>query len=125
MTSRPITIFCVLILLAGCAGGARWQQASDTHIVRAGETLFAIGWRYNKDPADIARWNRLGDGSLIYPGQVLRLTPAGGTGTTGRRQPASTSPPKPLPKLPAEPAPAWASPTNCLVHVGFGAHPVT
>ncbi|MBT8088212.1 MAG: peptidoglycan DD-metalloendopeptidase family protein [Gammaproteobacteria bacterium] len=127
MTSRAITIFCVLLLLAGCAGGTRWQQAPDTHIVRPGETLFAIGWRYNKDPADIARWNRLGDGSLIYPGQELRLAPPGGSGarTTGRSQPASTSPPKPLPKVPAEPAPDWAWPTNGRVDVAFGSKPGT
>ena len=42
--------------------------APQTHIVRKGETLFSIAWRYGKTSDDIARWNRLGDGSLIYPG---------------------------------------------------------
>jgi lipoprotein NlpD len=76
MTSRLVTIICLFMLLASCGGASRWQDAPQTHIVRKGETLFSISWRYGKDPSDLARWNRLGDGSLIYPGQVIRLEPA-------------------------------------------------
>ena len=61
------------LLLAGCSSGSSWQAKPEQHIVRKGETLFSIAWRYGKDPADVARWNRLGDGSLIYPGQVIQL----------------------------------------------------
>ena len=28
----------------------RWQDKPQTHIVRKGETLFSIAWRYGKDP---------------------------------------------------------------------------
>ena len=61
-----IACFTALVLMA-CGSGGGWQDEPDTHIVRKGETLFAIAWRYDKDPKDLARWNRLGDGSLIYP----------------------------------------------------------
>lgn len=46
--------------------------------MRPGETLFGIARRYGVDHRDLARWNRLGDGSLIYPGQRLRLSATGG-----------------------------------------------
>jgi len=124
MTSRIAGIVCVGVLLASC-GSSRWQETPQTHIVRRGETLFSISWRYGKDPSDVARWNRLGDGSLIYPGQVLRLTPAGGsrpaTGDRSRGAPA----PRPLPDIPAQPMPAWAWPTNGRISVEFGAKPGT
>ena len=125
MTSRSAILLCFLLLLTACGGGTRWQDTPQTHIVRRGETLFAICWRYGKDPADIAHWNRLGDGSLIYPGQVLRLTrPANSSGSTSsRRAPAPTRDAKPLPRIPAQPAPQWRWPTVGRVDVGFGEQP--
>jgi len=125
MTSRLVTITCLALLLASCGSSSRWQDAPQTHIVRKGETLFSISWRYGKDPHDLARWNRLGDGSLIYPGQVIRLTPAGGSAgqTTTRKPSTSTRRTRPLPDIPAQPAPKWSWPTNGRINVGFGAKP--
>jgi len=65
MVSRALIILLVSLLLASCGGQSTWQSDSQTHIVRGGETLFSISWRYGKDPDDVARWNQLGDGSLI------------------------------------------------------------
>ena len=107
-----------VLLLAGCGSGGGWQDPPAQHIVRKGETLFSISWRYGKDPDDVARWNRLGDGSLIYPGQVLRLTPPTASGTR-----AGKSPRQPLPSIPAEPPPAWVWPTSGRIDVGFGGKP--
>ncbi|RZV98222.1 MAG: LysM domain-containing protein, partial [Rhodobacteraceae bacterium] len=125
MTSRLAILLCCLLLITACGGGTRWQDAPQTHIVRRGETLFAIGWRYGKDPNDIAAWNRLGDGSLIYPGQVLRLTrPPGSTARpSSGRATASNRDARPLPKIPAQPAPKWRWPTAGRVDVGFGEKP--
>ena len=108
-------------LLSACGSALQWDSAADgQHVVRKGETLYSIAFRYGKNPDDIARWNRLGDGSLIHPGQVLRLTPP-----TGSASPAASSrkPAKPLPKLPDEPAPAWAWPTSGRINVSFGGKP--
>ena len=80
MTSRLFILCCCLLLLQACGGQSRWDDQRQTHIVRKGETLYSIAWRYGKDPDDVARWNRLGDGSLIYPGQVLRLQPGKSSG---------------------------------------------
>lgn len=126
MTSRLAALLCIGLLLTAC-GGARWQDDANTHIVRRGETLFSISWRYGKDPEDIARWNRLGDGSLIYPGQVIRLTPSPGSSsraTTSKPSRTRTAP-KPLPPIPAEPSPTWAWPTSGRISVEFGAKPGT
>jgi lipoprotein NlpD len=125
MTSRLVTIICLFMLLASCGGASRWQDAPQTHIVRKGETLFSISWRYGKDPSDLARWNRLGDGSLIYPGQVIRLMPTSGpaTGTSTRKSSTTTRNRRPLPDIPAQPSPKWSWPTNGRINVGFGAKP--
>ncbi len=113
-----IYLFSILFLVA-CGSGTGSGHRSDQHIVRKGETLFSIAWRYGKDVDDIARWNRLGDGSLIYPGQVLRLTPS--AGASGGR----STPPRSLPKIPAQPPPAWEWPTAGRINVDFGGKPGT
>ena len=120
---KRFALVVILALFAACGGQSRWQDTQETHIVRRGETLFSIAWRYGKDPADVARWNRLGDGSLIYPGQVLRLTPTRASGpvtTAGRNRPS-----KPLPEIPAQPSPRWSWPASGRINVEFGAKPGT
>ena len=121
MSIRSITVGIVCLLLAGCGSGARWQAQPEQHIVRQGETLFSIAWRYGKDTSDLARWNRLGDGSLIHPGQVILLSPPPGTG--GRSASTRTSDRQPLPSIPAQPPPAWTWPTRGRIGVEFGGKP--
>jgi lipoprotein NlpD len=131
MTSRLALLLSCLLLMASC-GATRWQDTPQSHIVRSGETLSAIAWRYGKNPMDLARWNRLGDGSLIYPGQVIRLTPGSRSRTTtAPRQPGNSTPTdsrpstRPLPTIPAQPAPDWGWPTSGRIDVAFGAKPGT
>jgi lipoprotein NlpD len=116
----------VAFLVTACGPSSLWDQPPpDQHIVRAGETLFTIAWRYGKDHRDLARWNKLGDGSLIFPGQVIRLTrPSSGTSTRGT---ASTSKPKarPLPEIKAQAPPPWAWPTSGRVIAEFDGRPGT
>ena len=112
----------LLTLFLGACGATRWEDERSTHIVRTGETLYAISWRYGKNPEDLARWNNLGDGSLIYAGQELRLTPPPGgasasAGSSGR--PA----PRPLPRIPDQPSPNWSWPTTGRIDVNFGGKP--
>jgi len=123
MVSRALIILLLSLLLASCGGQSSWRSDDQTHIVRRGETLFSISWRYGKDPDDVARWNRLGDGSLIYPGQVIRLTPPGGS--TSRTTTAGRPSSQPLPQIPAQPAPKWSWPTAGRINVEFGAKPGT
>jgi lipoprotein NlpD len=120
---RRLVVPVLTLLLGGCAAQSEWEP--DEHIVRRGETLFSIAWRYGKDPRTVARWNQLGDGSLIYPGQVIRLTPPpAGTGATA----TSSTPkpqPRPLPTIPAQSPPPWAWPTAGHVSVVFRGKPGT
>jgi len=122
---------CLILFLAGfaltlvaCSPGPRYATDPDTHIVRRGETLFSIAWRYGKDPADVARWNRLGDGSLIHPGDVIRLAPPRG-GASRTTAGTKRSPPQSLPKVPAQPPPPWTWPTRGKISVPFGGKPGT
>ncbi|MDX1517944.1 MAG: LysM peptidoglycan-binding domain-containing protein, partial [Woeseiaceae bacterium] len=108
----------VFALLAGC-GSSGWQSSSDQHIVRRGETLYSIAFRYGLKAEELARWNRLGDGSLIYPGQVIRLTPSSASRPVASRP----STPRSLPPIPAQPPPDWAWPANGRINVEFGGNP--
>ena len=118
---RVVAVAFAMLLLAGCGSSSSWQSKPEQHIVRKGETLHSIAWRYGKDPADVARWNQLGDGSLIYPGQVIRLTPPGGASTRGTA--SQTSRRQSLPSIPTQPPPAWNWPTSGRVSVEFGGKP--
>ena len=121
---RPALVIVVALVIAACGPSRSWDDPAGQHIVRRGETLFSIAWRYGKDPKDVARWNRLGDGSLIYPGQVLRLTPPAGRSGSATRT-TSQKPAQPLPTIPAQPAPPWSWPTSGRISVDFGGKPGT
>lgn len=121
--SRIGVVLLMALFFAGCGGSAvRWDGYGDRHVVRQGETLFSIAWRYGKDHRDLARWNGLGDGSLIHPGQLIWLRPAAGTGSAGSKQPvrSGSAQPKPLPSIPSQPPPEWQWPTNGTVVSAFG-----
>ena len=118
MTVRSCIAVLLALALTACTA-TRWDHSRDQHIVRKGETLYSISFRYGIDADDLARWNRLGDGTLIYPGQVIRLTPPAGSTAAAR----STARPQPLPTLPSQPPPAWSWPTNGRINVEFGGNP--
>lgn len=125
-TIKVCVMLAALLAIAACGPKTRWDHTPrEQHIVRSGETLFTIAWRYGEDYRDLARWNRLGDGSLIYPGQVVRLTPPAGeqraSAATARRPTGG----RPLPPIPAQPAPSWRWPTTGRVSVEFGDRPGT
>jgi len=119
---RLVVMVAISLFVAACGSRPAWEP--DQHIVRSGETLYSIAWRYDKDPAAVARWNRLGSGSLIHPGQVILLSPpAGGSSQAPRTtRPRST---RPLPNIPAQRPPPWTWPTNGKINVAFGGKPGT
>ena len=67
-------------------------MAGEWYTVESGDTLFSIAWRSRLRVADLAAWNRLGDGSLILVGQRLRLTPPPGYAVTEQGGSAAGSP---------------------------------
>jgi len=85
------------------------------HLVRKGDTLYSIAFRYSLTTSELARWNDLGDGSLIRVGQRLALWPPG---TTPGAAPVRAEPA-------AEPAPAWRWPATGPVLGRYGDSPLT
>jgi lipoprotein NlpD len=113
MSARVVLILVAAAFVTACVSSSGWEGHGKKHVVRKGETLYSIAWRYGRSPEQLARWNELGDGSLIYPGQVIRLTPA----TAGA---AAT---RDLPTIPSAPPPAWQWPTAGRIDVEFGGKP--
>jgi lipoprotein NlpD len=122
--TKPIIAMASLLILAAtaaCVPQTRWDYTpQQSHIVRTGETLFTIAFRYGYDHRQLARWNKIGDGSLIYPGQVIRLNPPPGTVTAKTATRPAAAPKRTYPPPPSEPSPSWAWPTKGRVSAGFG-----
>jgi len=108
---RWLAIFALLVI-AACAG--RRPEIPAYHVVRSGETLYSISLRYGLDYHDVARWNRIGRGYLIHPGQRLRLDPPPGARHARSPQPGAAGPPaaRASPDDPAYRPPAWQWPTQ-------------
>lgn len=82
-------VFTILITCAGMSACFFSQNSAPTsdlshtrvgsknidsqHIVKRGETLYSIAWRYGLDYKQLARSNNIGNDFLIRPGQVLKL----------------------------------------------------
>lgn len=74
----------LLLGLLGCASGGGSAPVSertrptpisgvDRHIVKPGDTLYSIAWRYGVDYKALSRRNGIGSSYTIYPGQVIYL----------------------------------------------------
>lgn len=101
---RLRSILAVIVLALGLAGCGTAPVRSGTYTVRSGDTLYAIAQRFRLDYRELARWNGIGRGYQIYPGQVLRLY-AG----AGRESSASVSP---LPAPPPAASFTWSWPAT-------------
>jgi len=106
-------LLALAVLVAACGGEPRKRQPPEYYVVRSGDTLYSIGWRYGLDYRDIARWNGIGRDYRIDVGQRLSLRgPAGksssrSSGSRPRTTPATRPPPAVLP-----PAPSWTWPVE-------------
>jgi lipoprotein NlpD len=111
--------------LTACSSMGGDYQEPRVHVVKGGETLYTIAWRYGVDYRLLARWNNLRDPDFIVAGQRLRLTPpASSSASTGASRPTSStstastsrnrsaSPAPPVPAPPVLPPPQWQWPTQ-------------
>ena len=116
-------IVAITVLLGGCwttkvyrEPGASSQPPSKprpgvTTTVRRGDTLFSIASRNGVRQQDLAAWNGIDPPYTIYPGQKLRLYPAGkGGSTVATRPPTTTTKPAATTPPAAAPAPKPAAP---------------
>ena len=84
----------IVLGATGCATGFDGSTFDpNIYVVRPGDTLYAIAWRYQIDYQDLVRWNSLRNPDEIHPGQRIRLAPTGGRArTTATRSSASSTP---------------------------------
>jgi lipoprotein NlpD len=81
---------------ASSAPKASVPKPGATVTVQRGDTLYAISRRTGITPQDLSAWNGLSSPDMLYPGQTLRLYPAGAAGTTRPAGTAgATAPPRP------------------------------
>jgi lipoprotein NlpD len=145
-------IASVVLLISACSnmayenasgGGGAAPRATtsrgnvpDSYVVRSGDTLYAIAFRYGLDQRDLASWNDLRNPDQIIAGQRLALRPPGGsrsgassTASTGTRPATSSGGSTSTAARPAAPSaatpptaarPDWLWPTRGTIVSRFG-----
>jgi len=73
---RLVLVAVATLLASGCTSALKWEP--DSYTVRDGDTLYKIAFSNGLDHRDLAAWNDLGRGNLIYPGQAIFLKPPPG-----------------------------------------------
>lgn len=91
----------LLFILTGCNTSAIYQDHLynppvywGSHVVKKGETLYGIAWRYGRDYRELGDANGLAAPWTIHPGEVLRLDKKGSiprTVSASSRSSASSS----------------------------------
>jgi lipoprotein NlpD len=139
LTARVALVVLVAVLLAAsgltaCSSIGGEYEEPRIHVVRSGETLYTIAWRYGVDYRLLARWNNLRDPDFIVAGQRLRLTPpaqgtaragaarptsSSSTASTSRSRSASSAPPVPAPPV-LPPPQQWQWPTQGQLVYRYG-----
>lgn len=126
-------IFSLLAAISGCtpsyapvedkygAVSDRGPVTRGVHVVRPGETLYSIAWRYGWDFKALAAANNVRAPYTIFPGQQIRLdqkvaaasrpAPVAPKPSPTRSTPASSSSSKPTPAPVAKPTPRQSSPS--------------
>jgi len=84
-----VILLLLSIILAGCNTSAIYQDHLynppvywGSHVVKKGETLYGIAWRYGRDYRELGDANGLEPPWTIHPGQVLRLDKKGSVSRT-------------------------------------------
>jgi lipoprotein NlpD len=114
----PGLVICGIVL--GACAPMRLDYESSTHVVRRGETLYAIAWQHGVDYRQLARWNSLSNPNLIYPGQRLRVRAPASVATSASR-PARQPEQQVRSRAPAVlPQPSWIWPTTGQIAARFG-----
>ncbi len=87
-------------------------SSGSAYTVKAGDTLGAIAARHGVKLSEVFSWNGLNMGSIIYPGQKIKI----GAGTAA---PSAPAPAAPAPAAPAAtPAPAAPASGSYTIKAG-------
>ncbi|MDZ7667922.1 MAG: peptidoglycan DD-metalloendopeptidase family protein [Gammaproteobacteria bacterium] len=92
----------------------------DAYVVRSGDTLYAIAWRFGFDYRALARANDIDAPYTIFQGQRIRLAaaPAARAPQSASAAPAESA--EPPASRQTAPAGAWQAPTDAPVQRGYG-----
>lgn len=92
-----LLLYLSIFLVSGCNTrespapvgelGISSKENQGVHVVKTGDTLFSIAWRYGVDFKQVAAWNGINQPYRIYPGQKLKVA-----GKKTRAAPASPAP---------------------------------
>ncbi len=105
----PLLGLIALLLLAGCGSGGRAPiedrqspaavggVASERYVVRRGDTLYAIAFRFGMDYRSVAAANGIAAPYTIYPGQNLIIRPGRDVVASQRSSQPSPGSPRPVP----------------------------
>lgn len=95
---RSLLLVAVMLWLAGCNSQSIYSDDSynppvywGQHVVKRGETLYSIAWRYGRDYRELGNANGIDPPYHIQAGQVLHLDRRG-TVTSSRQTVASRTP---------------------------------
>lgn len=104
----PVLIACLLMLSCsnlayeGQAGSAPARTSAapaqrgatpSSYVVRSGDTLYSIAFRYGLDQRELAAWNGISNPNRIRVGQALALTPPAAANRVASSSSAATAPP--------------------------------
>lgn len=109
-------VLALLLLAAGCG-------APVYHVVRPGETLYSISFRYGKDYRQMAQWNNLAQPYQVNAGDHLRIIPPRRDAFT-QRAPAPATQSAPVPQTSTSQA-ASAPPSGAVEVYGLNEAPQT
>jgi len=87
-------VVVILLLIVSCSWVPRVLTITPSqYLVRRGDTLFAIAWRYGLEMKTLASWNKITPPYVIQPGQRLHLRPSPGYRKPATKAPVKVSPP--------------------------------
>ncbi|WP_394224313.1 peptidoglycan DD-metalloendopeptidase family protein [Alteromonas gracilis] len=101
----------ICLLVSGCAGRTapapvillnsqvsegNEEYTDKTYQVQRGDTLYAVAWYTGKDYRDLAKYNNLSAPYVIFPGQVLHVSPPTSIASTHKKPKAQTDRSTPL-----------------------------
>lgn len=82
--NRWPAIVLVCLLATGCGTTLVGKVfRPESYVVRRGDTLYSIAWRYGIDHRTLMRWNGISNPRNLQPGTRLSLWPGGGGADSG------------------------------------------
>jgi lipoprotein NlpD len=107
MRGKLLLLLLAIAFIAGCADKpytpvddlSQDIKGDKTYKVAAGDTLFSIAWRFDKDYRQLAAANQIPEPYIIHVGQVLQLNQAASYRVKRPKAQASTANQKSLPSV--------------------------